>query len=277
MKQLLALLILFSPCVHAQEKQTPDHEAKQIREYEKVRNEKVRNEAVEKAQNDVIANPDSAEAHFKLAEVYLHYFGGHDEQILAGFQRAIQLNPSYAEAYCGLAAYYSRQSDHKRQVEALHKAISVEPDYAEAYCQLGFTHLEKRYREGVKVTITEGEFRLAVGAFKRAVQIKPDYAMAYVGLGDASGCLKLYGEALEAFNQAVLLRPNEVRGHLGIGDVYIELGNKDAAMKEYDTLMKLSAEYEAQSRERGDDSTLNPVKPWAEILLKSIKERFGDN
>src|SRR6185295_17814273 len=186
MKRLLTLLAILLTCVTSQEKQKPEQvgsntpRQKQTDEYKKQRDE-----AVERAEQAVKATPYSASAHFELAEVYLQYFGPartHDKRILAEYQNAIQLNPVYAEAYCGLAGYFELQSDNGRQVEALNRAVSLKPDYAEAHCKLGFAYLNEKFQNGVKVPVSKQELKLAIDSFKRAAGIKPDLIAAYVGL-----------------------------------------------------------------------------------------------
>jgi len=60
-------------------------------------------------------------------------------------------------------------------------------------------------------------------------------------------------------------------GHLGLGSVHVEMGNREAAMQEYQTLLQIAAEFEGQ---RTEGTILNPAKDWAEVLLKRIRERF---
>jgi tetratricopeptide (TPR) repeat protein len=50
----------------------------------------------------------------------------------------------------------------------------------------------------------------------------------------------MYPEAAVAFKTAIRLSPDDPRMHLGLGKVYVNLGEKPAALEEYKILMKLN-------------------------------------
>jgi tetratricopeptide (TPR) repeat protein len=209
----------------------------------------------------LIYGPTTAEEHDKILEEYLS---------------AIRLKPDYAEAYFRLGMYYANQDKYKKGYEALNKAISLKPAYAEAYCGLGFVYIQKKFGDGHRLPLTEEETAMAVKVFKKAIEIRPDLLEAYVGLGQASLYRRQYNDALEAFQDAAAIDPNEIMSHVGMAAAFIELGDKDAALQEHVVLKRLASEYQAKMIEKGLDSFPNPAEPYADRLLKEIRERFPD-
>lgn len=67
------------------------------------------------------------------------------------FNKAIELNPNYAEAYHYLGSIYKWREDYDSAINYYQKAIEINPDYAEAYCDLGLVYAGKlNHDESIK-------------------------------------------------------------------------------------------------------------------------------
>ena len=234
-------------------------------------------EAIEEARQRIAANPDSAEAHFNLAEtlIYGPITAEEYDQIREEYLKAIELKPDYAQAYLKLGSYYANHDKYEKGFAAINRAISLKPDFAEAYVALGFAYIQKKFGDGHGLPRTQEESTNAVNALNKAIQIKPDLVQAYVGLGIATNYLGQVDEALQAFKQAVRLDPNNVISHMGIGDYYIRLGDKNAAMKEYEALKRIASEEQALRRKQGLESYPSLAEAYAQDLLKQMEAHFG--
>ena len=60
-------------------------------------------------------------------------------QAISVYEKAIELNPEYYEAYNNLGTALKDQGKLDEAIDAYNKAISINPDYAEAYYNIGFT------------------------------------------------------------------------------------------------------------------------------------------
>jgi TonB family protein len=150
--------------------------------------------------------------------------------------------------------------DPAREIERLTQRIAQHPDVPRLHYQLGRAYEDNRqYEEALK-------------AYQRAVALKADYAEAQLALADLEMKLNRYEEALDAYKQAVLLdlKP-EVKGmafrsmaliyyrserfreavgpfeqaialapqgslYLNLGLIYLKLGDRASAMKQYQLL-----------------------------------------
>jgi tetratricopeptide (TPR) repeat protein len=103
------------------------------------------------------------------------------------------------------------------------------------------------------------------------------YWEAYFLLGDAYAHLKRWDEAIGALKQSLLFAPANDSAHYGLGVVYIEMGDKGAAMKEYEALKERADLFDAQLKEAERHSMPNLPKSQADSLLQKIQERFKSN
>ncbi|TMI78961.1 MAG: tetratricopeptide repeat protein [Bacillati bacterium ANGP1] len=82
---------------------------------------------------------------------------------------------------------------------------------------------------------------LAVAAYQQAVRAEPKFVEAWNGLGHACRKVKQYDKALDAYKQAIALRPDYANPHEYLARTYVALGDKDAAMREYEIVKRLDA------------------------------------
>jgi TolB-like protein/Tfp pilus assembly protein PilF len=175
-------------------------------------------------------------------EAYLAYLEGRSclerrslqgyNQGLALFQRAIEVSPTYAPAYAGLAESYnllalgmgtiSPIEAAERAKTAVHKALELDPDLAEAHAALGFT----LHRYEWNWTGAEEEYR-------RAVELEPRNGIFNIGY---SGLLTMLGRSDEAQayrNQGRDVDPRTVQGVRAVAGAYLEKGQTEKATEYY--------------------------------------------
>jgi len=140
------------------------------------------------------------------------------------FERAIELDPTYARAYAGLAdceseLYMSSYSDTTPEVilAASTKALELDADLAEAHASRGLAlSTLDRHAEAEK------EFALAMGLDPNLFEVLKYYARSCMALGR-------YAEAVAYFERAAAARPDDIRCPILLAQSYKDLGRTSEA------------------------------------------------
>ena len=82
---------------------------------------------------------------------------------------------------------------------------------------------------------------LAIAAYQQAVRAEPKFVEAWNGLGHACRKAKQYDKALNAYKQAITLKQDYANPHEYLARTYVALGDKEAAMREYEIVKRLDA------------------------------------
>jgi tetratricopeptide (TPR) repeat protein len=141
------------------------------------------------------------------------------------FLRAIQLDPSYAQAYAGLAdcwSYlylYSERSDEVRaQADwASAEALRIDPGLAQAQAS-----------RGLSLSLS-GKIEEADGAFAEAVRLDPDLFEAHYFRARHCFALGRLEEAAAAYDRAMEARPDDFQAPLLAAQIAVDLGHPDRA------------------------------------------------
>jgi tetratricopeptide (TPR) repeat protein len=153
------------------------------------------------------------------------------ELALQMFSRAIEIDPSYALAYAGIAdcrtfLYMNAKRSDENRNEALtasDRALELDPELAEAHNSRGQALVScERYDE-------------AKQAFKRAIQLNPKLFEAYLSHARSYFASGRPEEAVQKYEQACEIHPDDYQSRLLLGSVYSQLGRKadaEAARRE---------------------------------------------
>ncbi len=122
-------------------------------------------------------NPAAREAFLKGRYFWNKRSGREFETAQTYFERALALDPNYAQAYAGLADSYQLFANGDRQVRAEYyakakqmgrRALELDPTLAEAHASLGLIAMNGDW-----------DWATAEREFKRALALNPDYATAH--------------------------------------------------------------------------------------------------
>jgi tetratricopeptide (TPR) repeat protein len=139
-------------------------------------------------------NPDFAEAYSNLG-LALKELGQLDEAV-ESYNKALFIKPNYAEAHNNIANVFQKHGQFDKAVESYNKALGIEPDYAEAHYNLGNALKEL------------GNFDEAVASYKKTIAIKPDYAEVYSNLGVVHQELGMPNDAISSYDKAISIKPD---------------------------------------------------------------------
>ena len=163
----------------------------------------------------LVLAPKDAEIYYNLG-ITLQGLG-RLEEAETRFKEAVAINSNYAEAYYGAGTTAFGLSKFEEAVTSYRRVIALQPGYADAHCNLGVA-LEALGR-------SEG----AEASFRKAIALKPDLAEAHDNLGIALHRLGRLEEAEVSSRQAVVLKPDFVEAHSNLSYMLNELGRSDEA------------------------------------------------
>ena len=184
-------------------------------------------------------NPNDAAAHFNLGEEY--YYADKLEQAIKHYEEAVRLGPYHVWKWEQLGDAYSKNDQYNKAMTAYKEAITLITTEFDKYashemslvnCYLG---LEFAYR---KLERTEE----ALACRKRALQLWPDAADYFFRFGticNENGDLET---AIKSYTNSLAIKPASPEAHSKLGQVYLEMGNKQKAMQEYEALKELDQE-----------------------------------
>lgn len=216
---------------------------------------------------------DDALAQFWLGEALLRQQSY--AAATAAYQRAIELQASFPEAYLGLAQVQHAQGGPNAAQTALETvgvAVNQKQNYAEALLfqgkllqELGRTNLaevaysaairadaniaESYYRRGY-LAVQAARFDAAIRDFRRATQLQPNFPEAFFWLGRSLYAQGRNPQALEAFQQAVALNGNYIDALFYVGLVSEDLGRTVDAISAYQTVIAIDPNGELAGRAR---------------------------
>jgi tetratricopeptide (TPR) repeat protein len=148
--------------------------------------------------------------HYGLGNVYADQ--GRQEEAVAEYQRAIELDPQGALPHHGLGNVYVDQGRQEEAVAAYQRAIELDPKLAAPHHGLG------------NVYRSLGRQEEAVAEYRRAIEFDPQDASSHHELGTVYRLLGRQEEAVAAYQRAIDLDPSPVVPYLGLAGAYRRLG-----------------------------------------------------
>jgi tetratricopeptide (TPR) repeat protein len=171
-----------------------------------------------------------------LASDILNYFNSgvtfYDQKefskAIQAYQKVIELDPTYVEAYNNLGIIYQEIGNFDKALEVYHKAIDINPRYEKTFNNLGILHfLNERYDESIE-------------AFQKALAINPNNIESHINLGILFKKNGQVDQAIESYQKALSLNPLHGEAHYNMGLLYEQLEKWDLAIHHYQTFIELS-------------------------------------
>ena len=157
------------------------------------------------------------------------------------FERAIELDPDFANPYAGLADTYGLMPAYnlepaldvmpKAKVSA-EKAIELNPNLAEAYTSLAWIQMTFEYKWA------ESELN-----YKKAISLNPNYATNYQWYGLLLSVSGKYDEAIDRLKKALELAPTSVIIPTNLSETYLANDQIELAMSTYEIAAKINPEF----------------------------------
>jgi tetratricopeptide (TPR) repeat protein len=165
-------------------------------------------------------NPSYAEAHNNLGNAMAAL--GHHEQAIASYEKALAIKPIYAEAHSNLASALMALGRSLQALAHCEQALAIRPNYFEAHLSFAGALLAVGRREEARAQ------------YHKALSLNPVHAEARVNLG----CLLLElgspEEAISQFQAALITDPEQFEGYNGLGTAFQAMGRLDEAIAAFE-------------------------------------------
>ena len=193
------------------------------------------------------------------------------------FEKAIELDQEYANAYAGLGEAYANlyQLFEKKEVwleksiEASSKALMYDSSLSEAYAALGLCYFNKNMPDEAlkasqkaidldpsdfiaywilgRIYYTTDKYSEAIDLYKKVIELNPEFYSAYVDLrmtyeklGDTQNQNDIVSKQLKMFPQYLFKQPDDARAHLLFALVLAQTGRTKEAKSEAAMAMDLN-------------------------------------
>jgi serine/threonine protein kinase len=178
---------------------------------------------------------------------------GHYEEALVAYERALQLDANYVDAYDARGDAFSSLNRYQEALDAFERAIQLDPTYAHAYEGKG------------NILYNRQHYQEALVAYERAIQLDSSSMSAYYGKGDALYYLNRCQEALLAFERAIQLEPTYAGAFNGKSWTLWHLKRYDEALIAAEHALRLDPDF--ASAYNGKGNALFKLKHYQEALV----------
>lgn len=160
---------------------------------------------------------------------------------IGSFEEAIRLDPGYARAFTGIADAYSIASNFEwmspREAmplarAAVESALALNPELADAYTSLGAI-----------LSWYEWDQDEAERAYLRALELDPNSTFAHYWYALLLDYTNRPDDALAALSAALALDPLALQVRNGLGNHYQWLGDFDAAIEIYKSILQIDPDF----------------------------------
>jgi len=180
--------------------------------------------------------PTDAEAFFQVAGNALEL--GRIDEAISYYRQALQIEPNYARAHCGLAIALELKGNppaHRGGSDVVSdhyaRALEIKPDYPEAHRSLGGR------------LASQGRLEEAISHYHQALRIEPDLVNAHCGLGIAMHLQNKLDEAVSHYRRALQIDPEHAEAHGSLACALAEQGKLDEAIGHYRRALKIRPGY----------------------------------
>jgi tetratricopeptide (TPR) repeat protein len=149
------------------------------------------------------------------------YRKGDLQGAIADLDKAIAINPQYADAYNNRGLTYKALREYQKAIADYNKAIVLNPKLALAYTNRGMIyHALKDYPK-------------AIADFNKAIEINANHIYAYNSRGNIYAELKEHPKAIADYTKAIEINPEYANAYFNRGNTYAELKEVPKAVADY--------------------------------------------
>lgn len=160
--------------------------------------------------------------------IVLRYTEKNNPEAMKAFDKAIEIDPNYAQAYVGRAAIYNDWEQYDKALKESEQAIKLAPNLAWGFNNRGAAHT------GLM------NYQAAIQDLNKAMVLAPKFAWPYCNRSWTHWRMKKYQQALEDANKAIELDPKLSYAYFNRGKALVSLNHLQEAIKDLDKTIELN-------------------------------------
>ncbi len=153
---------------------------------------------------------------------------GDPEKARDHYDKAIELNPQFSEAYYNRGNARRASGDHQGAITDYDKAIELNPQFSGAY-----------YNRG-NARRASGDHQGAIADYGKAIELNPQDAEAYNNRGNARRASGDHQGAITDYDKAIELNPQDTKAYNNRGNARRASGDHQGAITDYDEAIKIN-------------------------------------
>jgi tetratricopeptide (TPR) repeat protein len=213
------------------------------------------------------------------------------------FEKAVETDPSYAEAWYQAGFSYGILGRHADALKASKQAAKLRPEWAETFVNIGassyalqqYREAADAYKQAIRLEDSKADTQYALGlsleklnrtdeealAYKRALALNPGHAGAIEKLGLAYMKQKRWNDAFTAFDQLKIYKP-EAKTYNHIGESLYELGKTEEASEAFNTAVNYNPDLEKARYNLGRSYVKLGKPDMAQVQYEILKAARSD-
>ena len=180
-------------------------------------------------------------------------------------------DPAQARVLLDQGKEFYKKDEDERAAEAFQKAINFDPSLAEAYFRLGLAYDALGQKQEADYA-----YKKAIESYKKFISVNPKDAEAHYNMGQAYFGLHLYGEAVREYRQATRLKPDDAAIYYDLGTALTRLAQYNEAASAFQKCIDIDADnfraQDALAEAREGAKRIKTAKKYQEDQLKKKQE-----
>ena len=169
---------------------------------------------------------------------------GKQEEALADFEKAISIDPKYAEALCERGIVFIAKGSKDKGCMDLRKAKGLKNEKAKGlYDSNACSAMSYTFIVSGDNKMRGKDYAGALTDYTSAIQLNADSIEPYLKRGECNVLLKKYDKAVTDYNKALKIKPDTIKIMYLRGLAYNAASNWKLAFEDFSAVIKLSPNY----------------------------------
>lgn len=157
-----------------------------------------------------------------------HHQAGRLDAAIAGYRRALEMDPGQPGALANLGSALCEQGRPDEAEDVLRRAVAIAPGNPEMHNNLGTALYE------------QGKLEAAIASFRQALALHPGHPEAQGNLGTAQFAAGRMDEAFASFQAELAAKPDSLSALSSLGTLSWQMGKLDEAVSFYRRLLAIA-------------------------------------